>query len=656
MFDQQYSQMENAQLVDEFYRLWKESGVAKSNIGKYMRNHHFDLYAQIEQRTMKLNQYANLNAKNKKYRYISIFERLYCLEHNLDDRPLCMTCGRKRVAGFFAPKNKYGEYCSSYCQRRSPLCVQHGIQTKKKKYGEDDYLCWKKAHSTRIAKYGSHHPKDYAQKVKATKLKNHGNENYVNTQKMHSTIRRLKVENPNYYNDIAQKIKQTNIANGHDPNWNNRTQFTMTCQSFSTTKKKSIVDKRKQTCLALYGYEFAQQSDVIKEQTKQTNLQKYGVENALMLSASKEACALSARKKSWELFAQTQSMYGALPLISEQEFKNVKDFNLKRDLITWKCKKCGHVFQHVWSGWKLKCPRCFPINYRGMQEEISSFVKSICPDSTIRYDCKSILKDARQLDIYIEDMKIAIEVNGCFWHNADKAAYGKCIPMMYHYNKSIECQKKGIRLIHIFEDEWLYRQKLCRSKLKKIICPSALKHIDWTQCQIGHAINSIEKQMFLEKYTLYGNDGSSGHFYLKYNGHIVAMLTYARMRNCAHQSHWQILNYAEVNSFIVDGGFGILFNTFKDNVHPSLVSMHALLDWETKDSFSKWLDFKRLDKPRLYWTHCTHRFKSTSINKSNARDVLQDYDAQKSFLQNMNDNGYYRIYDSGTLVFQKHFS
>ena len=63
--------------------------------------------------------------------------------------------------------------------------------------------------------------------------------------------------------------------------------------------------------------------------------------------------------------------------------------------------------------------------------------------------------------------------------------YGKKpISMTYHAEKTDECLMHGIRLLHIFEDEWTVNKKLCKSKLKKVICPSMTRHIDAGRCSI----------------------------------------------------------------------------------------------------------------------------------------------------------------------------
>ena len=50
---------------------------------------------------------------------------------------------------------------------------------------------------------------------------------------------------------------------------------------------------------------------------------------------------------------------------------------------------------------------------------------------------------------------IAIEFDGLFWHN-DKSGKSN----NYHLMKTELCNSKNIHLIHIFEDEWLYKQDI----------------------------------------------------------------------------------------------------------------------------------------------------------------------------------------------------
>jgi hypothetical protein len=108
-------QLSNKQLVEEFNTILNNCGVSRSNLNRYIKNHHKDLYDEIECRTIKLNAYKQFKYGTNKLQDISIFERIYCLEHDLDDRPLCKTCGKMPVSGFNKQLNMYGDYCSQTC-------------------------------------------------------------------------------------------------------------------------------------------------------------------------------------------------------------------------------------------------------------------------------------------------------------------------------------------------------------------------------------------------------------------------------------------------------------------------------------------------------------------------------------------------------------
>lgn len=561
---------------------------------------------------------------------------------------MCIECHKNHVAGFMPYKNKYALYCSQTCQKHSSIQIKKGIETKKKLYGEDNYVNQKKAKKTRLDKFGSYHPIDYVQKVKTTKFKNHGNENYVNADKAKKTVEKLIEQNPNYWKEREQKTKKTKIKNGHNQNQNNREKFKDTIASFSSSHKQKIIEKRKQTCIDTYGVESIAQLDTVKSAIKQTCLDLYGVTSALATKKCRNAVFKSQKEKAWNHFIDLNSEIA--PMFTKDDFMQHKSNSLK--IWRWQCKKCGHEFLARWTNiFSKKCPKCHPQNYRGMQSELNDYIMSIIPDKTVRFDNKCILDNAKQLDIYIDELKIAIEFNGIFWHNSDYAIHGKKpTPMMYHYDKTQECIEKNIRLIHIFEDEWIHHKALCKSKIRKIIASDKMMHINANLCKINKTISQYDKEKYLLKYSFYGIDGSSLTYCLTYKNYVIAMMTFSKTRN-NKQYEWQILNYVEMNSFIVDNGFKTLIQAFIDDVNPSNVCYYISRDWNCIEDYSNILNFVDVQKPRCYWTIGSNRIKSALINEDIAKELINSYDENKSLVQNMNNNKFFRIYDSGTIVF-----
>ena len=136
------------------------------------------------------------------------------------------------------------------------------------------------------------------------------------------------------------------------------------------------------------------------------------------------------------------------------EFPNIENEYLNsHSKITFICKDCGNVFtktacDHITSinGGCIKC-NCQTSN---AEKNLGFFIQQILPnDKTILFNDRTILK-GKEIDIFIPDLKLGIEYNGLYWHS-EKQGKGK----WYHYDKMMECNKKGIKLIQIFEDEYL---------------------------------------------------------------------------------------------------------------------------------------------------------------------------------------------------------
>lgn len=92
--------------------------------------------------------------------------------------------------------------------------------------------------------------------------------------------------------------------------------------------------------------------------------------------------------------------------------------------------------------------------HKGISAKEKDIVDSIKNnyDGIIIENTKKIIYP-KELDIWLPDLNLAIEFNGHYFHSASLK------PKDYHYNKSLQCREKGIRLIHIYEFENLDEQK-----------------------------------------------------------------------------------------------------------------------------------------------------------------------------------------------------
>ncbi len=133
----------------------------------------------------------------------------------------------------------------------------------------------------------------------------------------------------------------------------------------------------------------------------------------------------------------------------------------------FKCLKCGAIVEKISKNTALpRCLHCYPYPIKDggseMENELAVFILSL--GVTVKQNDRTVL-NGNEIDIYLPELKIGIEFNGLYWHAESTGNK----PKNYHLNKTVGCAKKGVRLIHIFENEWLLKKRIVKNRLKHII-------------------------------------------------------------------------------------------------------------------------------------------------------------------------------------------
>ena len=167
--------------------------------------------------------------------------------------------------------------------------------------------------------------------------------------------------------------------------------------------------------------------------------------------------------------------------------------------------------------------------------------KNSFPSMCIERCDRKILPNGKELDIYIPEKKISIEFDGIYWHSE---LNGK--KRNYHLNKTVECEKQGIRLIHIFENEWNSSREIVESKLVNIL-GNRKERIHARKCLIKTP-TYIEKCDFLEKNHIQGKDISKIYYGLYHNDKLISIITFGHRRvvmggNFSNENEYELYRY-----------------------------------------------------------------------------------------------------------------
>lgn len=431
----------------------------------------------------------------------------------------------------------------------------------------------------------------------------------------------------------------------------------------SSSQLKETQNKMKNTNIKKYGYDyifffpdFVEQSKFIKkdkygdenynnsDKNKQTCINKYGVDTVLKLDDVRQKRIHKSKEDVYDkLFCYPFTSY-VIPLFKFEEYVDVKTS------YKFKCVNCGNTFyDNLDNGHIPKCKICYN-NKSIFQNQIYEYISKLYSGIILQND-KTIC-NGLELDIYIPEKNIAIECDGNYWHSE---LNGK--DKQYHLNKTNLCQNNNIKLLHILEDEWYNKKHIVESKLKHIFGKST-ERIYARNCNIVE-LTSTDKNEFLNKYHIQGSDMSAIKLGLVYKGEIISVMTFGKRRvalgkKSSGEGEYELLRYCSSKSSV--GGAGKLLSHFIKNNYVTKIISYADRRWSDGNLYSK-IGFTKVSdgSPNYWYVHTKNylkRYHRFNFRKDILNRRLELYDDTLTEWENMQLNGYDRIWDCGNLKYE----
>ena len=432
------------------------------------------------------------------------------------------------------------------------------------------------------------------EKIKETNLNRYGVENVFSSNKIKEKIKNTIIDKygseDNFYKDLEIKREKTCLEkygvkcnlSSKDPKLNGlSTRIEKYGSSYNLKKVKEnlklkygeeyehysqlpeIKEKIKQTCLERYGATSFFSSDEGKEKIKKSHIERYGKWNN-----NKNKALNTIRSKIKETGISKKSQES----LSEEFKKYLYNEELSKDFL----------FNNKMTFYELKeyfnCQSMMPIVNWIKRNNLRYLIKQ---EFGSRYEKElfSILKefhfvrnkrilDGLEIDLYSKELNIGIEFNGTYWHSdifKDKN---------YHFNKSKLAEEKGIRLIHIYEYEWLDEQKKEKIiSMLNIALNNVKTKIYARNCSIKEITNKEAKE-FNNRNHLQGHRNAQITYGLFYNNELVQLMSFSKTkynRNLKDDNSWEIIRGCPASNNIVVGGVSKLFKHFVKENKPNKV-------------------------------------------------------------------------------------
>lgn len=424
------------------------------------------------------------------------------------------------------------------------------------------------------------------------------------------------------------------------------------------THKDEINEKRSKSLKETFQKMTDERKKEIQENRNKTFLEKYGTTTPNQSPEYKEKMSKLFNKKDWSERSEKIKNNILIPKYSkicEKDDLTLLEFRDRFDC-TVKCNICNNIFDaHVlgyltdYSTHNL-CRVCHPIDNNIYDSQLSVIFEEILNEHNITY-----IKNYRQLikplevDFYIPDLKLAFELNGNYWHSE------KLKDKNYHINKTKLCQEKGVKLIHIFEDELKLKYEITKSRIENLLGVSKHK-IYARQCSIQE-LSISDKKDFLNKNHLDGDTISKYNIGLFYNDTLVSVATFGK-RKISKKQEFELLRFANKIDYSIIGGFSKLLNYFIEHYNFDELITYADIRWSGCDEkntvyFKNGFEYLSTSKPNYFYLK-----NNDFINRLNRCNFMKHklvemgYDKNKTESQIMFENGYTKIWDCGSLKYK----
>lgn len=396
-----------------------------------------------------------------------------------------------------------------------------------------------------------------------------------------------------------------------------------------------LVEKTKKIKLEKYGNE--NYNNI--EQIKKTCLEKYGVDNVFKSQQVIDKRCKTVKDNHYD-FMTKFCKKEKIEFLCDKEKYDGYHFS---KIYQFKCLKCNYLFENtVYNLQHLFCEKCQPNRKDTLENQLFDFLTSILNNEIINRRDRTLL-NGKELDFYIPNKKIAIELNGLYWHSE---LSGK-IQKQYHLYKTKSCIFHAVHLIHIFETEWINKQEIVKSIICNLLNLTKIK-IYARNCEIKE-ISKEEKDEFLESNHIQGKDISNVKLGLFYNNELISLMTFCKSR-FDKKYEYEMSRYCNKINTSVVGGASKLFSYFINTYSPNSIVSYSDRRYFDGNIYQKLgFSFNSFTNPSYYYIVNKYKslFNRMHFQKHKLKNLLTTFNPLLTEWKNMQLNGFDRIWDCG---------
>lgn len=509
-------------------------------------------------------------------------------------------------------------------------------------YGFSSPLLSERIRQTNLEKYGTDHPmqsSEMKQRVQSLFIQKYGDNpsrlKEFRQKSVTTSIERYGVPVPSMSLEVQKKMKETNLSKyGVD----------------NVFQSEEIKHKIAETNLSKYGFANPMKSEMVQQKAKETCLSRYGNDSYKGSVEDVRRCIIDPSKaESFMEFKKDPESFITTHFDFKPTLKQLSEMVGSTDSTV--------VFYVV----KNNLKHLIEYKKSTIEVEMLQFLKQYIDESRIIIHDHQVIRP-KELDFYLTDYKIGVECNPAYTHNSSIHAYhpnSEIIPRDYHKRKTILCENKGVRLIHVFGHQWAFHKDVVKSMILNAL--GKTPNVYYARNLKLKEVSSESSRKFLDENHIQGFTTSKVRLGLYEGDDLVCLMTFSRKRGTMGHTtsdtpdDWELTRFCNKIFSRCVGGASKLFKYFVDNYHPnSVVSFSDRSNTSGNLYDALGFEFDSYVEPGYVWADpnteiCYNRVK---CQKSNLRKLFNDdtIDIEnQTESQIMEAHGFVKVYNSGLI-------
>jgi len=324
----------------------------------------------------------------------------------------------------------------------------------------------------------------------------------------------------------------------------------------------------------------------------------------------------------------------------------------QKNVYRYKCNKCSKNYTQYHNSYFI-CRDCFPRIRSKYELEILDFLEKELKIEDIVRNYRKLFSGTMELDFFLPKFNIGIEFNGLYWHSEVSGKKDK----NYHINKTTKSKDSGVRLIHIFEDDWITKTDIIKSKLKHILKKNNGNKYFARKCEIN-PIDFKTKQKFLSDNHIQGNDVSSINLGCFVGDTLISVMTFSKLNiTKGHRSssvgEFELSRFCSLKDSICIGTFSKMLKFFINKHNPNKILTYADRCWSDDSNVYTQNGFSLIGPTQPnYWYSDDYKNRLHRFNFTKHKLVKMGHDSNLTEWEIMQSLRYDRIWDCGHLKYE----